>query len=96
MWDSGYRLGKSSDLLNIINLVWLSQNACGLILSLTKKIILFCLHFFIQHLMEKSPPGLRQAHLPHDFLMETTQDTEEKSYYASPRRILLEVTPSIH
>lgn len=46
--------------------------------------------------MEKSPPGLRQAHLPHDFLMETTQDTEEKSYYASPRRILLEVTPSIH
>nr|XP_019580260.1 PREDICTED: pleckstrin homology domain-containing family S member 1 [Rhinolophus sinicus] len=43
------------------------------------------------HLMEKSPPGLRQAHLPHDFLMETTQDTEEKSYYASPRSILLEL-----
>ncbi|XP_032985602.1 pleckstrin homology domain-containing family S member 1 isoform X1 [Rhinolophus ferrumequinum] len=43
------------------------------------------------HLMEKSPPGLRQAHLPHDFVMETTQDTEEKSYYASPRSILLEL-----
>lgn len=97
MWDSGYRRGKSSDLFNISkNLAWLSQNACGLTLSLTKKIILFHLHLFIQHLMEKSPSGLRQAHLPHDFLTKTPQATEEKSYYASPRSVLLQVTPSIH
>ncbi|EPQ12870.1 hypothetical protein D623_10027929 [Myotis brandtii] len=44
-----------------------------------------------EHLMEKSPPGLRQAHLLHDFLPETTQDTEEESHYISPRSILLEL-----
>ncbi|XP_036988803.2 pleckstrin homology domain-containing family S member 1 isoform X2 [Artibeus jamaicensis] len=42
------------------------------------------------HVLEKSSPGLRQAHLPHDFLPETTQDTEE-SHYVSPRSILLEL-----
>ncbi|XP_024411451.2 pleckstrin homology domain-containing family S member 1 isoform X2 [Desmodus rotundus] len=42
------------------------------------------------HFMEKSSPGLRQAHLPHDFLPETTQDTEE-SHYVSPQSILLEL-----
>ncbi|KAM5320652.1 pleckstrin homology domain-containing family S member 1 isoform 2-T3 [Glossophaga mutica] len=40
--------------------------------------------------MKKSSPELRQAHLPHDFLSETTQDTEE-SHYVSPRSILLEL-----
>lgn len=54
----------------------------------------FCLHLFIQHLMEKSSPGLRRAHLSHDFSLETTQDTEEESHYISPRSLLLEVTPS--
>ncbi|XP_070288328.1 pleckstrin homology domain-containing family S member 1 isoform X1 [Myotis yumanensis] len=43
------------------------------------------------HLMEKSPPGLRQAHLLHDFLPETTQDMEEESHYISPRSILLQL-----
>ncbi|XP_016067605.1 PREDICTED: pleckstrin homology domain-containing family S member 1 [Miniopterus natalensis] len=43
------------------------------------------------HLMEKSSPGLRQAHLPHGSLPETTQDTEEESHYISPRSILLEL-----
>ncbi|XP_054585029.1 pleckstrin homology domain-containing family S member 1 [Eptesicus fuscus] len=43
------------------------------------------------HLMETSSPGLRQAHLLHDFLPETTQDTEEESHYISPRSILLEL-----
>lgn len=56
----------------------------------------FCLHLFVQHLMETSSPGLRQAHLLHDFSPETTQDTEEESHYISPRSILLEVTLSIY
>lgn len=43
------------------------------------------------HLMEKSSPGLSQAHLPHDFSLETTQDTEEESHYISPRSLLLEL-----
>ncbi|CAK6436092.1 unnamed protein product [Pipistrellus nathusii] len=43
------------------------------------------------HLMETSSPGLRQAHLLHDFSPETTQDTEEESHYISPRSILLEL-----
>ncbi|XP_036121693.1 pleckstrin homology domain-containing family S member 1 [Molossus molossus] len=43
------------------------------------------------HLIEKSSPGLRQAHLPNDFLPEFTQDTEEESHYISPRSILLEL-----
>ncbi|KAK1333462.1 hypothetical protein QTO34_005846, partial [Cnephaeus nilssonii] len=43
------------------------------------------------HLMETSSLGLRQAHLLHDFLPETTQDTEEESHYISPRSILLEL-----
>uniref|UniRef100_A0A8D2AZJ6 Pleckstrin homology domain containing S1 n=1 Tax=Sciurus vulgaris TaxID=55149 RepID=A0A8D2AZJ6_SCIVU len=42
------------------------------------------------YLMEKSPPGFKQTHLPHDFLSETTQDTEE-SHYLSPRSVLLEL-----
>lgn len=45
--------------------------------------------------MEKNSPELKQAHLPHDFLSETTEDPEEESHYISPRSILLEVTPSI-
>uniref|UniRef100_A0A8C9Q352 PLEKHS1 n=1 Tax=Spermophilus dauricus TaxID=99837 RepID=A0A8C9Q352_SPEDA len=40
--------------------------------------------------MEKSSPGFKQAHLPRDFLTETTQDTQEESYYLSPRSVLLE------
>ncbi|XP_036294992.1 pleckstrin homology domain-containing family S member 1 isoform X2 [Pipistrellus kuhlii] len=43
------------------------------------------------NLMETSSPGLRQAHLLHDFSPETTQDTEEESHYISPRSILLEL-----
>ncbi|XP_032346765.1 pleckstrin homology domain-containing family S member 1 isoform X3 [Camelus ferus] len=43
------------------------------------------------HLREQSFPGLGKAHLPHDFLSETTQDTEEDSHYISPRTILLEL-----
>uniref|UniRef100_A0A452VJI5 Pleckstrin homology domain containing S1 n=1 Tax=Ursus maritimus TaxID=29073 RepID=A0A452VJI5_URSMA len=43
------------------------------------------------YLMEKNSPRLRQAHLPHDFLSETTEDTEEESHYISPRSILLEL-----
>lgn len=43
--------------------------------------------------MEKNSPGLRQAYLLHDFLSETTEDTEEESYYVSPQSILSEVTP---
>ncbi|XP_039727097.1 pleckstrin homology domain-containing family S member 1 isoform X3 [Pteropus medius] len=43
------------------------------------------------HLMEKSSPALRRAHLPHDFSLETTQDTEEESHYISPRSLLLEL-----
>nr|XP_035962097.1 pleckstrin homology domain-containing family S member 1 isoform X4 [Halichoerus grypus] len=43
------------------------------------------------HLMEKNFPGLRQAHLLHDFLSETTEDTEEESHYVSPQSILLEL-----
>ncbi|XP_061049148.1 pleckstrin homology domain-containing family S member 1 isoform X2 [Eubalaena glacialis] len=35
--------------------------------------------------------GLRGAHLPHDFLSETAQDTEEESHYINPRSILLEL-----
>ncbi|XP_036919776.1 pleckstrin homology domain-containing family S member 1 isoform X2 [Sturnira hondurensis] len=42
------------------------------------------------HVVEKSSPGFRRAHLPHDFMPETTQDTEE-SHYVSPRSILLEL-----
>uniref|UniRef100_A0A673T949 Pleckstrin homology domain containing S1 n=1 Tax=Suricata suricatta TaxID=37032 RepID=A0A673T949_SURSU len=45
------------------------------------------------HLMEKNSPG--QAHQPHDFLSETTEDTEEESHYISPRSILLELDTSI-
>uniref|UniRef100_A0A8C9QLX2 Pleckstrin homology domain containing S1 n=1 Tax=Spermophilus dauricus TaxID=99837 RepID=A0A8C9QLX2_SPEDA len=41
--------------------------------------------------MEKSSPGFKQAHLPRDFLTETTQDTQEESYYLSPRSVLLEL-----
>ncbi|XP_025323062.3 pleckstrin homology domain-containing family S member 1 isoform X3 [Canis lupus dingo] len=44
-----------------------------------------------EHLMGKKSPGLRQAHLPHDFLSETTEDTEEESYYISPQSILSEL-----
>uniref|UniRef100_A0A8C9QM65 PH domain-containing protein n=1 Tax=Spermophilus dauricus TaxID=99837 RepID=A0A8C9QM65_SPEDA len=44
------------------------------------------------YLMEKSSPGFKQAHLPRDFLTETTQDTQEESYYLSPRSVLLEDT----
>ncbi|XP_032735380.1 pleckstrin homology domain-containing family S member 1 isoform X4 [Lontra canadensis] len=47
------------------------------------------------HLMEKNSPGLRQAHLLHDFLSETTEDTEEESYYVSPKSILLELNTSV-
>ncbi|XP_059029110.1 pleckstrin homology domain-containing family S member 1 isoform X1 [Mustela lutreola] len=47
------------------------------------------------HLMEKNSPGLRQAHLLHDFLSETTEDTEEESYYVSPRSILSELNTFI-
>ncbi|XP_037660609.1 LOW QUALITY PROTEIN: pleckstrin homology domain-containing family S member 1 [Choloepus didactylus] len=43
------------------------------------------------HLMEKSSPEFRQAHLPHDFSSETVQVPEEDSYYISPRSILLEL-----
>ncbi|XP_042545563.1 pleckstrin homology domain-containing family S member 1 isoform X1 [Dipodomys spectabilis] len=43
------------------------------------------------YLMEKCSPGFKQAHLPHDFLSETTQDAEEESYYLSPRSILSEL-----
>ncbi|XP_021109074.1 pleckstrin homology domain-containing family S member 1 isoform X2 [Heterocephalus glaber] len=43
------------------------------------------------HLMEKSPPGYGEAHLPHVFLPETTEDTEEESNYLTPRSVLLEV-----
>uniref|UniRef100_A0A2K5S2S1 Pleckstrin homology domain containing S1 n=1 Tax=Cebus imitator TaxID=2715852 RepID=A0A2K5S2S1_CEBIM len=42
------------------------------------------------HLMEKSSPGLRQAHLQ-DLSSETTQDTEEESHYLTPRSVLLEL-----
>ncbi|XP_038434768.1 pleckstrin homology domain-containing family S member 1 isoform X9 [Canis lupus familiaris] len=44
-----------------------------------------------EHLMGKKSPGLRQAHLPHDFLSETTEDTEEESHYISPQSILSEL-----
>ncbi|XP_039093507.1 pleckstrin homology domain-containing family S member 1 isoform X4 [Hyaena hyaena] len=47
------------------------------------------------HLMEKNSPELKQAHLPHDFLSETTEDPEEESHYISPRSILLELDTSI-
>ncbi|XP_042764868.1 pleckstrin homology domain-containing family S member 1 isoform X1 [Panthera leo] len=40
------------------------------------------------HFMENNSPGLGQAHLPHDFLSETTEDTEEESHYISPQSIL--------
>ncbi|XP_019502115.1 PREDICTED: pleckstrin homology domain-containing family S member 1 [Hipposideros armiger] len=40
-------------------------------------------------LMENSSPGLRRAHLPQDFLLETTEDTEEENHYMSPRSVLL-------
>ncbi|XP_070338965.1 pleckstrin homology domain-containing family S member 1 isoform X2 [Equus asinus] len=40
---------------------------------------------------EKISPGRGQTHLPHDFLPETNQDTEEESHYISPRSILLEL-----
>ncbi|XP_029100738.1 pleckstrin homology domain-containing family S member 1 isoform X2 [Monodon monoceros] len=43
------------------------------------------------HLMEKRSSGLREAHLPHAFLSETAQDTEEESHYINPRSILLEL-----
>uniref|UniRef100_A0A8C9KCB2 Pleckstrin homology domain containing S1 n=1 Tax=Panthera tigris altaica TaxID=74533 RepID=A0A8C9KCB2_PANTA len=43
------------------------------------------------HFMENNSPGLRQAHLPHDFLSETTEDTEEESHYISPQSILLQL-----
>ncbi|XP_008049339.1 pleckstrin homology domain-containing family S member 1 isoform X2 [Carlito syrichta] len=39
------------------------------------------------HLTEKSSP----ARLPHDFLSETTQDTNKDNYYLSPRSVLLEL-----
>ncbi|XP_032137574.1 pleckstrin homology domain-containing family S member 1 isoform X3 [Sapajus apella] len=42
------------------------------------------------HLMEKSSPGLRQAHLQ-DLSSETTQDMEEESHYLTPRSVLLEL-----
>ncbi|XP_033038123.1 pleckstrin homology domain-containing family S member 1 isoform X2 [Trachypithecus francoisi] len=41
------------------------------------------------HLMEKSSPGFRQAHLQD--LSETTQDVKEENYYLTPRSILLEL-----
>ncbi|CAK7301650.1 Pleckstrin homology domain-containing family S member 1 [Vulpes lagopus] len=43
------------------------------------------------HSMGKKSPGLRQAHLPHDFLSGTTEDTEEESHYISPQSILSEL-----
>nr|XP_030698303.1 pleckstrin homology domain-containing family S member 1 isoform X1 [Globicephala melas] len=43
------------------------------------------------HLMEKRSSGLREAHLPHAFLPETAQDTEEESHYSNPRSILREL-----
>ncbi|XP_006162827.1 pleckstrin homology domain-containing family S member 1 [Tupaia chinensis] len=43
------------------------------------------------HLMEKSSPGFRQAHPPHDVLPDTAQDSEEAGHYLSPRSILLEL-----
>ncbi|XP_057592287.1 pleckstrin homology domain-containing family S member 1 [Hippopotamus amphibius kiboko] len=43
------------------------------------------------HLMKKSPPELREAHLPQAFFSETPQDTEEESHYVNPRSILLEL-----
>ncbi|XP_077803670.1 pleckstrin homology domain-containing family S member 1 isoform X4 [Macaca mulatta] len=41
------------------------------------------------HLMEKSSPGFRQAHLQD--LPETTQDVKEENYYLTPRSVLLEL-----
>ncbi|XP_011822897.1 PREDICTED: pleckstrin homology domain-containing family S member 1 isoform X2 [Mandrillus leucophaeus] len=41
------------------------------------------------HLMEKSSPGFRQAHLQD--LSETTQDVKEENYYLTPRSVLLEL-----
>ncbi|XP_058398687.1 pleckstrin homology domain-containing family S member 1 isoform X1 [Diceros bicornis minor] len=43
------------------------------------------------HLIGKSSLGLKQSHLSHDFLSETSQDTEEESHYVSPRSIPLEL-----
>ncbi|XP_010632900.1 pleckstrin homology domain-containing family S member 1 isoform X1 [Fukomys damarensis] len=43
------------------------------------------------HLMEKSTPGYRQAHLPHLHLPETTEDTEKWNGYLSPRSVLSEL-----
>ncbi|XP_004265869.2 pleckstrin homology domain-containing family S member 1 [Orcinus orca] len=43
------------------------------------------------HLMEKRSSGLREAHLPHAFLSDTAQDTEEESHYINPRSILREL-----
>uniref|UniRef100_A0A0D9QYH6 Pleckstrin homology domain containing S1 n=1 Tax=Chlorocebus sabaeus TaxID=60711 RepID=A0A0D9QYH6_CHLSB len=41
------------------------------------------------HLIEKSSPGFRQAHLQD--LSETTQDVKEENYYLTPRSVLLEL-----
>ncbi|XP_076982200.1 pleckstrin homology domain-containing family S member 1 isoform X2 [Tamandua tetradactyla] len=43
------------------------------------------------HLLERSSPEFKEGHLPDDFSSETTQVTEEESYYISPRSILLEL-----
>nr|XP_020136276.1 pleckstrin homology domain-containing family S member 1 isoform X2 [Microcebus murinus] len=43
------------------------------------------------HFMEKRSPEFRPAHLPYDFLSETTKDTKEESHYLSPRAVLLEL-----
>ncbi|XP_013371285.1 PREDICTED: pleckstrin homology domain-containing family S member 1 isoform X7 [Chinchilla lanigera] len=43
------------------------------------------------HLMEKSLPGFGQAHLPHVFLSEVTEDTEEEVHYLTPRSVLSEL-----
>uniref|UniRef100_A0A2K6G5M5 Pleckstrin homology domain containing S1 n=1 Tax=Propithecus coquereli TaxID=379532 RepID=A0A2K6G5M5_PROCO len=43
------------------------------------------------HFVKKSSPGFRPAHLPHDFLLKTTEDTEKESHYLSPRSVVLEL-----
>ncbi|KAM6182227.1 pleckstrin homology domain-containing family S member 1 [Erethizon dorsatum] len=43
------------------------------------------------HLMEKSHPGFGQAHLPHVFLSEATEDMVEESHYLTPRSVLSEL-----
>ncbi|XP_062959437.1 pleckstrin homology domain-containing family S member 1 [Cynocephalus volans] len=43
------------------------------------------------HLMGKHSPGYRQAHLPHEDLLEPAPEMEEEHHYLNPRSILLEL-----